>query len=144
MPRSPIHLRRTDLPWRVSSLTLCGLEASTMRGGTESVAEWKSWWRENTPTLSWATVRVTRSQAAERYCVTCRAVANHWPEWVDDPIGRMGRECDTLSGGNRKKRPAILRDLQCIATLIERHRAEFDDLVAGETVLAALMGNGKR
>ncbi|MDQ2729919.1 MAG: hypothetical protein M3Y91_19170 [Actinomycetota bacterium] len=79
--------------------------------------------------------------------MTCKDTANRWPTWDDSPAGAMARECAGYDyRWGRGDKPAIDYDLRA-AILIEAHRDEFDEILAGvrnTTDLAAARARRRR
>ena len=112
---------RPPLPWRFSELTECGLVAAgvvSVITREELFARLKKWGQERT---RFAT------------CVTCYNTANRWATWDTDPIEAMRRELEhaqRFRQSNKGSTDIVARELEAIAVLIDRHRDEFDQLVA--------------
>lgn len=120
MTPEPIdHVRRPDLPWRVSTLTECG----------RLVAEVASISRDEF-------VSRVRAQGQQRSamttCMTCWSTANRWPSWDQDPVGAIGRECAGVGYTTESARHEVFRrELRALAALLAAHRDEFDGYLAG-------------
>ncbi len=116
------HIRRPALPWRNDpGLTECGYDASKVK--TLSRADF------------FARLKVMGEQrTAILTCMTCIDTAKRWGTWADDPRQAMQREIAWERGEwyrARSDRGERLRDeLFAIEALVERHRAEFDELVS--------------
>jgi hypothetical protein len=114
-PAAPLeHVRRPQPPWRVADVTECGLP-----GGSYSTLS-----RDE---LAAKVARLGKQRTAMTTCMTCLNTAQRWPPFEDDPVAAMERE--TYHG--RCGDTGFRDELVAIATLIERHRDEFADLVAG-------------
>lgn len=113
------HVQRPMLPWRDDAgTTECGLDASKV------------------PTLSREEfLERMKDMGAQRAalftCMTCTSTAKRWGSWEDDPRKAMEREINWETWTRRTDRGDRLRDeLISIGELIERHRAEFDEIMA--------------
>jgi hypothetical protein len=114
------HITRAPLPWRPARLTECGLPA--MEHPTISPDEFM------------AKVKAEGKQRASySTCMTCwNAARRYFGEsgWCESPIERemawhrMHRSSKPPAMG-----PTIADELSAIGALVERHRAEFDELV---------------
>jgi hypothetical protein len=118
------HILRPQLPWRDgdAAITECGFDATKVK----------------TLTREEFTQRVKdlgKQRTAMFTCMTCSDTAARWGRWGDDPRLALQREIEWERGQNywarsREDRGQRLRDeLEAIATLVESHRDEFDELV---------------
>lgn len=109
------HIVREPLPWREPEVTHCG----------RSLAETK---QVTTREQAWAMVRdLGKKRAAYALCMTCLETAHRNPTWEESPMGRLRRDVAPLF----PRDDGLTLELRAIAILIEAHRAEFDELVAG-------------
>jgi hypothetical protein len=110
------HVLRPGLPWRrFAALTECGLNAESVKTLTreEYFARLKDMGQQRTAILT---------------CMTCADTARRWKTWDEDPRQAISREVQWESAWRRDDRGQQLKDeLTVIASLIEAHRAEFDD-----------------
>lgn len=111
------HVLRPPLPWRdTSSLTECGHEALEAMTRAEFVAGLA----EHGP-----------QRMAILTCMTCFQTAQRWADWATDPRKALDREI-TWEVGWRDRGERLRDELLAVAELIERHRVEFDAIVAAE------------
>lgn len=117
------HILRPQLPWRKDAgITECGYDASKVKTLTRD--EYSARLKE-----------LGQQRAAMLTCMTCADTARRWKTWEDDPRRAIGREVEWESGGaywsSRTDRGQRLRDeLLAIAEIVERHREEFDAIIA--------------
>jgi hypothetical protein len=126
------HVVRSMLPWRLEPLTECGCRISDV---------------ENVIALDELDDRIERDglePTASTVCVMCWQTSRQSARWETNPIGVIAREAVRagLGGsvradlGSREpsSRPEACRfgnELRAIAALIDAHRDEFDDYLAG-------------
>lgn len=120
------HVIRAPLPWRSEQLTECGREVSDVAAAItqqQLVARVKEYGKQRT---------------AFTVCITCWSTASsHRETWESDPIAVLYRE--TLRAGathvmprsDRPERVVLTAELRAIGALIEAHRDEFDQYIAG-------------
>lgn len=119
------HIIRPSLPWRddATAMTECGLKADSYPSANrdEASARWK---------------KLGAQRASLFFCMTCAHTAGRWPSWDEDPAGCLGREVERAQHRSRDDGEAFRTELVAIARLIELHREDFDNLIAGlgETV----------
>lgn len=110
------HIIRTELPWRrgVDTRTECGLRADSYPSVTrdEAVARVR---------------KMGQQRSAMFFCMTCLYTADRWRPWEVDPVDAIRRDANSVA----EIREALHEDLFAIALLIEAHRQEFDELLAG-------------
>ncbi|MEQ7008402.1 hypothetical protein ABN028_19710 [Actinopolymorpha sp. B17G11] len=108
------HVLRPPLPWRKESLTECGLDPASFQTITrdEFIAKVKD---------------LGQKRSAMTTCMTCWDTARRWPTWEQDPPRRLSREVKWGGHGDDQ----FTRELYAITALIEAHREEFDDYLAG-------------
>jgi hypothetical protein len=118
------HILRPQLPWRTGegAITECGYDASQVKTITreEYFKRLQDMGQQRTSLFT---------------CMTCADTAKRWGTWDDDPGRALDREITWECGGSywhsRNDRGFRLRDeLMAIASLIESHREEFDELAA--------------
>ena len=107
------HILRSPLPWRDSDRTECGRLAA-----------------EFAKIVDWQEARVLAKKYGRQrftilFCVTCTNTTTSWPTWDIDPIERLGREA------RRDGRDLVNRELRAMSLLVDAHREEFDEAVAG-------------
>lgn len=121
------HVERVTPPWRRDLVTECGLPVA------------------GHPVISRdAFIAKVKSQGKQRSamttCMTCWDSAVRNQPWDENPVKSLIREAERhrWAGRGRDGRDVerFRRELLAIAALIEAHRDEFDDMVAGlgETV----------
>jgi hypothetical protein len=113
LPRQ--HVIRPVLPWRPPDvLTECGRKVDDLQ-------------HVITRQAYLAKVRKLGTRRAMlTTCLTCSDTAERWSDWATNPADVIRRE----TGYGRDDTP-LRRELLAIAALIEEHRAEFDDYLAG-------------
>lgn len=123
MSEQPLdHVRRPDLPWRVSALTECGKPTRDVKSYIERDAllrRLREWGKQRTSLHT---------------CMTCWETSSRWPEFADKPIAAITRE---VYGGRAD--PRFEAELRALAALVLAHREEFDDFLTGldETISLA-------
>jgi len=118
LPRE--HVRRPDLPWRVSTMTECGKPTNDVKaviGRDDLLAKLK---------------RDGVQRAAYTTCMTCLNTARQWPEWGQDPVKALSREFFSATD------PRLKDELRALAALVAEHREEFDGYVRGLTETVSL------
>lgn len=121
MPDEPLdHVRRPDLPWRISTLTECGRPVKDVGKCIERdelLARLKKYGKQRTGLLT---------------CMTCWRTSADWKTFADDPVQAMYREVY----GGMSRNTGLAAELRAIAALVEKYRDEFDGYLAGleETV----------
>ena len=111
------HVMRAPLPWRPAKLTECGLPAA--EHPTISVDDFVA-----------KVKREGKQRASYSTCMTCwNGARRHFGEpcYRDSPLERELQW--SRMHGRAQVHPNILDELAAIGDLIERHRAEFDELV---------------
>lgn len=118
------HIERSRLPWHDERKTECGLDPSTM----------PTWTRDEA-------IAQSRKLGRQRFslfcCMTCAHTVERHATWDQDPASCLVRfaERNTLRrwGGYTENEDAarFAAELRAIAALIEAHRDEFDETVAG-------------
>lgn len=111
LPRE--HVRRPDLPWRVSALTECGRPVGELAHVIER------------PALLAKVHRDGIQRAAYTTCMTCLDTVRNRPDWDTDPVRALSREFYSTAD------PRFADELRAIAALVAAHRDEFDDYMAG-------------
>lgn len=109
------HIRRLDLPWRELGLTECGRPL-------DDVGQWI--------TRDQIVARVKQDgiqRAAYSTCMTCLETVQRWPSWGQNPAQFLIRQL----GHYGRPDEQMATDLRAIALLIEAHKEEFAELVAG-------------
>jgi hypothetical protein len=112
------HVIRPPLPWRGDSLTECGKPVD----GNRCI------------TIEELTARLAslgHVRTVFTCCVTCCKTIDRTRihRWEDNPVGVMRRELERVGHGPRGD---ILRqELLAIAMLVDAHRDEFTELMAG-------------
>lgn len=116
LPGPVDHIVRPPLPWRhQQTLTECGL---TIEPGRRIITRDELVTRVN---------NIGQRRAVFTTCMTCWDTAQRWATWEKDPVQAIAREA-----GPWYRNTAALRDeLIALATLVEAHRDEFDDILAG-------------
>lgn len=122
------HIERSNLPWRPERRTECGLDAERHPTWTRDEAE-----------------AIARDLGQQRFafvvCMTCLSTAQRHSTWEQDPASCMVRhaERNTLRwSSDDEERVLFNNEIRAIALLVEAHRDEFDELVAGLGDTAAL------
>lgn len=115
------HVRRPALPWRESRVTECGdrgraFPAELVIDRAELVARVQA-----------QGIRAVRD-------VTCRVCLANTQRllsstWADDPVRLLARELAAYALYPDRD-PTLILELRAIATMVDRHRDEFDALVA--------------
>lgn len=121
------HVRRPDLPWRVSDVTECNLS-------TDAVAD-----LIDRPTCLALIANVGMPAASETVCTRCLTTTMRWPDFDTDPVGALGREFYGPS-----QHPQLNVELRALAALVDACRPDFDAIyrnlteqTAGDEVAAA-------
>lgn len=120
------HILRPSLPWRPGDdgrITECGYNARTVPSieRAEFFSRLKEFGERRTSMMT---------------CMTCAETAKRHETWEDDPRGALQREIEWERGGrwsndSYNKRGHLLKhELLAIASLIDAHRAEFDELLS--------------
>ena len=108
-----VHLLRQSIPWRqLDRVTLCGRQVSE----SCRVVEWQKF----------------RGLSLSRKCGSCNShgsVEHHWTDAVQNEL---------LHGINNGRPGNIVCELEAIMDLVERHRAEFNSLLAANLAEAVL------
>jgi hypothetical protein len=73
-----------------------------------------------------------RNMSLSRKCGSCNSYAGAEHHWTD------AVQAELLRGNNNGRPGNVINELEAIRELIERHRPEFDSLLAATTVEAAL------
>lgn len=117
------HVSRPDMPWRAATLTRCGREVAELAEGRVIDVD----------TARAKVKRLGQQRAAMFLCMTCCNHVGDWPEWDVNPIGRMNRECSGAAyrRDDDPRVAGLATDLRALAILADRHRDEFDAIVAG-------------
>lgn len=123
------HVLRPNFPWRPADRTECG----------KPIADYALIW-----TRAELTAHVKehgKQRTAFMVCMTCADTSSRWKDWAGDPVDVMARE---FYGGRRDER--LHDELLAVAALIEAHRDEFDEFLAGRKETVDLTGfrNAKR
>lgn len=113
------HITRTPLPWRDATKTVCG----------RPINQYPDSLVVNLTDARAMRRRLGQQRFALAICMTCAHNVDRWVDWDENPIARMERE--VTGGGFGKREPTVEAELRAIAALIERHRAEFDEIVEG-------------
>jgi hypothetical protein len=117
------HIIRPLLPWRTNdgAITECGYDASKVNAITREAYD--------------ARLKELGAQRCAMFtCMTCADTSRRWASWETDPRAAIGREVDWERGQSywraRDDRGTRLKDeLLAIASLIEAHKDEFEQLV---------------
>jgi hypothetical protein len=107
------HIRRPNLPWRVSRITECGRPVSDVASIIDRAE---------------ALARIKRDgvqRAVYSLCMTCMNTCRNHPDWDDDPIKALGREYFGATD------PRLRYELLALGELVAAHRGEFEDLIRG-------------
>lgn len=119
--RDITHIIRSNVPWRSEVVTECGLDAT----------KHPAWSRDEA-------IAKARELGAQRFslfvCMNCKSTAERHATWAQDPASCLSRYTEKYQIRWRGESPEarLFNDeLRAIALLVEAHRAEFDDLVAG-------------
>lgn len=120
------HILRTALPWRPDEqITECGRDAAEFA------------------------VVLTREQAVVKFkdqgvqraalstCMVCMHTAQRHATWEDSPASVMSRHATAYYGTDRGN-SRLDKELRAIAALIDAHREEFIDYVAGLEAASSL------
>lgn len=114
------HIERSPLPWRPERSTECGLDATRH----------PTWTRDEAAKLA---KDLGRQRFSMIVCMTCFGTADRHSTWEEDPASCMVRHAQRMTQRwGREYAPEKRRfadELRAIATLVERHRDEFDALV---------------
>lgn len=132
------HVYRPSLPWRDEVLTECGRTPDPDRTITSDQLR--------------ARVRkLGKQRTALLTCMTCLDRVGWTGEWNEHPIGVLAREIKRVgyvgTGRGDRMTPEQQRltsELRAIAALIETHRDEFDQFIAGLDEVITLDGRRKR
>lgn len=114
------HITRPILPWRTGDLTECGKNSEDVESvisRDEMIAKIR---------------RQGKQRAAMSSCMTCWSAAQYNRDWNKSPSEVIAR--DTARGNRYATQiedTQLDRELRAIAALIEAHRQEFDDFLAG-------------
>lgn len=119
------HILRPMPPWRRDDvITECGRAASEFASvltRDQAIAKIKA---------------QGRRRAAMSTCMTCWETASRHAAWDQNPVEVISRECSRANWWHRQlnappKAVQFRDELRAIAALIEAHRPEFDELLAG-------------
>lgn len=134
------HIVRPMLPWReVQFVTECGMNASSVKtlSRDEFTQRLKDLGKQRTALLT---------------CMTCIQTFDRYTTWDVDPRLAIDREIaweeahwNRWSGNVSSRHGVLLRDeLMAIATLIERHKSEFKELVEAEQIRRFFVEEGAK
>lgn len=110
------HVRRPDLPWRVSRLTECGRDVNDVKAlitRDELLARLR---------------KDGRVRVAFTVCMTCWQTATRWKTFAQDPVDAIRREVYLPREGLEEQLRIELRGL---AALADKYHDEFKDFVTG-------------
>lgn len=127
-----VHVLRPPLPWRRSQpRTECGLTTEVGSDHVETREQFK------------ARLKLEGDRRARfSTCQTCLDTAQRWPSWDEDPAKCLERE---LPRWGQKQPVDVRQELRAVAMIVERHREEFDELVADmEAVVPLQAGRDRR
>jgi hypothetical protein len=108
------HVRRPDLPWRVSITTECGRPVDDVKSHIsrdELLARYRDFGQARTSLTT---------------CMTCWQTSRRWQTFETDPVDALRRE---VYGGRTEK--LFGDELRALAALALAHRDEFDAYLAG-------------
>lgn len=136
------HIPRPALPWRGPVLTECG--RSLVEGQQVTKAEMVAAFKEVTipRTATWNERLAVQQAVLDKVgaCQVCWEKARSSREWDRDPVAVVRREADLGEnwGGRTTVPTRLTMELRAITDLIAAHRGEFDGLLEGYKVFAAL------
>lgn len=114
------------MPWRSEHLTECGRDLSDVAAAI------------NQQQLTARIKEHGKQRTAFTVCMTCWTTASsHRETWESDPIAVLYRETQRAGAAlvspssARPERVMLTAELRAIAALIEAHRDEFDQYIAG-------------
>lgn len=112
------HIERSNLPWHSERVTECGLDATRH----------PTWTRDEA-------IAKAREMGRQRFslfaCMTCTSTAERHATWESSPASCMARYTEKARWNRGDEGAPFDAELRAIALLIEEHRAEFDETVAG-------------
>lgn len=122
------HVLRAALPWRTDKRrTECGKDAEAVPTITRDQ-------------LVERTRKLGQQRASLFTCMTCWNTAARRPgAWAENPVAVMDRECDPYPPD-----PRLRDELLAVAALIDAHRDEFDELLAGLSATVRLADRRRR
>lgn len=114
------HIARAHLPWRQGDpgMTECGRPIEELVNG-------RVWSLDEAQGFQ---SRMGSTRFAMVVCMTCLSRAGRWTTWAQSPGGMIQRALRTSSPAETAR---LTAELRAIALLIEAHRVEFDETVAG-------------
>lgn len=107
------HVERAALPWREENLTECGLPTA----GHPVIT--RDQWIEKVK-------RQGKQRAAFTTCMTCWDAARRNAAWADDPVRAVER-----AASDWRRKDQLSDELRAIALLVDAHRDEFRETLAG-------------
>jgi hypothetical protein len=107
------HIERAPLPWRDETLTECGLPTAGHPVITR--AAWLAKLRQQ-----------GKQRAAFTTCMTCWDAACRNSPWNDDPVRAIDR-----AASDWRRKDQFAAELRAIALLVDAHRDEFREAMAG-------------
>jgi hypothetical protein len=127
------HVKRPPLPWRESNRTECGLPVA---GNTVI----------DKPALVAKVKRLGQKRASFSTCMTCLDTCIRYHQRAGDIdekalLNIVEREIQTARQvfyRDRRVHDTLLGDLQAIGILVERHRAEFDEIRCAQVEIPSL------
>lgn len=109
------HIMRPDLPWRINTLVECGREKDDV---TSTIT--RDEFLDRLHTLG-------KQRTAFTICMTCATTTERWDVFSKDPVSAVQREMALYKTG----RELLAIELRALAALVEAHREEFDEFIAG-------------
>jgi hypothetical protein len=107
------HVERAPLPWRDETLTECGLPTAGHPVLTRDA------WTDKVRTLG-------QQRAAFTTCMTCWEAARRNASWAEDPVRALNR-----ATSDWRRQDILADELRAIALLVDAHRDEFRETLAG-------------
>lgn len=115
------HVRRPDLPWRVSTTTECGRDVATVKSHItrdELLTRLRSFGQARTSLTT---------------CMTCWQTSRRWETFEVNPVDALRREVNGW-----RSETTFAAELRALAALAVAHRAEFDAYLTGLGETASL------
>jgi hypothetical protein len=123
------HVLRSLPPWRDGAETECGHDAAEFAP-------------ERLITRDQFAAKVKqqgKQRSAMTTCMTCWQTAIRHYDWAHSPSSVLAREVNKATYWRAgEEEPLIDRELRAVAALIDAHRGEFDDYLAGLGETASL------
>lgn len=121
------HVRRPDLPWRISTTTECGRPVGSVKSHIS---------RDEllTRLQSFGSARTSLTT-----CMTCWQTASRWKTFDQDPVDALRREVYRTAGDE-----PLAAELRALAALAVAHQAEFEGFLADLSKTVSMMDRSRR